>query len=86
MVCNQAADLPSVNIRAETYGPGSRCIEQGRQWLLMTNGSNITSPVFGSGCYQVLLCIPSMSYGSYGCNQCYSTIVSHMNSSSAIEP
>ena len=54
MVCNQAADLPSQNIRAETYGPGSRCIEQGRQWLLTTNGFTTTSPVFGSGCYQVL--------------------------------
>ena len=58
MVCSQAADLPSVNLFAETYGPGSRCIEQGRQWALTANGSNTTSPVFGGGCYQVMLCIP----------------------------
>ena len=48
-----AANQPAINIRAETYGPGSRCVEHGRQWFLTANGDNSTSEVYGGGCYQV---------------------------------
>ena len=50
-----AANQPAMNIRAETYGPGSRCVEHGRQWFLTANGANSTSEVYGGGCYQVWL-------------------------------
>ena len=56
-VCNQEADLPTTNLYAETYGPGSRCVEHGRQWFLTTNEASSTSEVYGGGCYQVWLCI-----------------------------
>ena len=56
-MCTQAADQPAQNIRAETYGPGSRCVEHGRQWFLTTNEASSTSQVYGGGCYQVWLCI-----------------------------
>ena len=54
-VCNMAANQPAINIQAENYGPGSRCVEHGRQWFLTVNGANSTSEVYGGGCYQVWL-------------------------------
>ena len=56
-MCNQQTDLPTPNLFAETYGPGSRCIEHGRQWFQTMSGTNTTSAVYGGGCYQVWLCI-----------------------------
>ena len=54
-VCSLAENQPATNIRAETYGPGSRCVEHGRQWFFTTSGLNSTSEVYGGGCYQVWL-------------------------------
>ena len=39
-VCSLAENQPATNIRAETYGPGSRCVEHGRQWFFTTSGLN----------------------------------------------
>ena len=56
-VCNQETDQPTPNLYAETYGPGSRCIEHGRQWLQTTSETNNTSAEYGGGCYKVKLMI-----------------------------
>ena len=55
LVCNQETHQPTTNLYAETYGPGSRCVEHGRQWFLTMSGTNSTSAVYGGGCYQVWL-------------------------------
>ena len=57
LVCNQETHQPTTNLYAETYGPGSRCVEHGRQWFQTMSGTNSTSAVYGGGCYQVWLCI-----------------------------
>ena len=55
-MCNRVEDQPqNSNFRAETYGPGSRCIEHGRQWT--ENGVSPPGSMYGGGCYQVWLCI-----------------------------
>ena len=54
-VCSQAVNQPAINTHAKTYGPGSRCVEHGRQWFFTVNGVNSTSAVYGGGCYQVRL-------------------------------
>ena len=55
-MCNQQTDLPTPNLFAETYSPGSRCIEHGRQWF-QTSETNTTSAEYGGGCYKVWLTI-----------------------------
>ena len=52
--CSNAANQPSTenNIRGETYGEGSRCIGQGREWNLVTGRFTYSSRLFGGGCYQ----------------------------------
>ena len=56
-MCNQQTDLPTPNLFAETYSPGSRCIEHGRQWFQTTSETNTTSAEYGGGCYKVWLTI-----------------------------
>lgn len=56
MLCVQCLDpalQPVVNIQAETYGPGSRCVETGT-WVRMEGGTLTSSdPSLQNGCYQV---------------------------------
>ena len=56
-VCNQEKDQPATNFFAETHGPGSRCVEHGRQWFQTRSGTNSTLAVYGGGCYKVWLMI-----------------------------
>ena len=51
--CSLITNQPAMNIQAETYGPGTRCVEHGRQWFWTLNGVNSTSQVYGGGCYLV---------------------------------
>jgi leishmanolysin-like peptidase len=41
------------NVRAEKYGPGSRCMGQGREWKTISGGFVYSSSQFGGGCYEV---------------------------------
>lgn len=59
--CSDAGNQPSNNINAETYGAGSRCVKQGREW----HKGNVFNTLYGSGCYQVYKCkgVPSTLSG-----------------------
>ena len=68
--CADTALQPVNNVLAETYGPGSRCVEVGA-WTRTQNGvTTASSPLDGSGCYQVhiagyLECVAGRPQSSY---------------------
>ena len=60
MQCLDPALQPAINTMAETYGPGSRCVEVG--FWVRTDGGTMTfsDPSPAGGCYQVRFLESSM--------------------------
>ena len=57
--CANTALPLGTNTQAETYGPGSRCMEAG-SWTrtIIQSGQTTTNTIFRSGCYEVCVINP----------------------------